>query len=252
MDSLIAWASAFLSPRQAQTDEEEGGGRRVREKDELGSRHRPPGPTCVQLLPFYDPTVRTELTFDTITLYGWPSRGGIIVLLNVTAVDFDFLGLDPLDPPLRRPRDQDAEDAFCRRLLLLGAKWWDSEARYHFLVTLDSQARDALDEDRAPHPTPRERRWVKVGWPSEPRGGVWVAEFDSDMYGIEEEEDLVPEDAARVMLARNMDERCEVLRTIGGRFFASLEEYEGHAFLKAWEEKVEGEVGPLVKGWSAG
>lgn len=34
---------------------------------------------------------------------------------------------------------------------------------------------------------------------------------------------------------------------MGAKFYGSLAEYEGAAFLKAWDEKTEGEVGPLVK-----
>jgi len=200
---------------------------------------------------FYKPpTRRTVMTDDTICLYAWPSRGGLIVLEGTDAIDFTFLGLDRLDPPLRRDSDQAAEDSFCQQLLLLGAKWWDSEERYRFLAEVSermSPAISELDEEKKPYPTMREKRWVKVGWPSKPPGGLWVAEFETDMYDIEEEENRVPEDAARVMLARDMDERCEILRRLGGRFFGSLDEYEGEAFLRAWDEKVEGEVGPLVK-----
>jgi hypothetical protein len=66
----------------------------------------------------------------------------------------------------------------------------------------------ALENSEAPEPTTMERRWVSVGWPSEPdqRGGLWVAEFDTTMYGIQEEHSLVPSAAVKVTLARTMDE----------------------------------------------
>ena len=100
---------------------------------------------------------RTSLNQDTITLHGWPSRGGVIVLENATPPDFDFLHLDALDPPLRRDPDQTAEDAFCQALLHLGATWWDSEARRDFVRNLeyfDEEALDAAeaDEDLEPYP----------------------------------------------------------------------------------------------------
>jgi hypothetical protein len=79
----------------------------------------------------------TCLNNSTVTLQGWPSRGGIIVLEDATPPDFAFLKLDPLDPPLRRDVDQDAEDAFCRALLLLSAMWWDGEARRKFIGHLE-------------------------------------------------------------------------------------------------------------------
>jgi hypothetical protein len=34
-------------------------------------------------------------------------------------------------------------------------------------------------------------------------------------------------DAVRVSLARMMDEKCEILNSIGAKFFASLEQYDG-------------------------
>ncbi len=63
--------------------------------------------------------------------------------------------------------DEDEEDAFCQRLLLLGAKWWDSEKRYqfidHFAVDIQPYVED-VEEGRVAEPTRRERRWIKVGW----------------------------------------------------------------------------------------
>jgi len=78
----------------------------------------------------YNSSVRTDFTDIDARIYAWPSRGGVIVLDTAEAIDFEFLSLNPLDSPLERLDDQAAEDAFCQRLLLLGAKWWDSEARY--------------------------------------------------------------------------------------------------------------------------
>jgi hypothetical protein len=85
---------------------------------------------CLGITCPYDSTVRAKFTDDDIRIYAWPSRGGVIILDDAEAIDFEFLGLNPLDPPVERLDDQAAEDAFCQRLLLLGAKWWDSEARY--------------------------------------------------------------------------------------------------------------------------
>lgn len=93
--------------------------------------------------------------------------------------------------------------------MLLGAKWWDSRSRYGFFRRLDVDAGAVADlgEDREPWLTLRERRWVAVGWPSGARGGLWVAEFDTNLPEIEEEDHLLPGDATCVLLARDMDER---------------------------------------------
>lgn len=163
----------------------------------------PPGP------PPIDATLRTVFEETSVSLWGWPSRGGLIVLQCATAVDFDFLGLERKKPPLRRHSSPSAEDDFCRRLLLLGAKWFDSRARYGFFrrLDVDPDAVAALEEDREPWLTRRERRWVAVGWPTAPPGALWVAEFDTNLPGIEEEDNLLPGDATCVLLARDMDER---------------------------------------------
>ena len=190
-------------------------------------------------------------------------------------MDFTFLGLNTTDPPLKRDRcpvsndkiDADAvvgkENAFCQRLLLLGAKWWDSEARYRFVGRLgagDQRAVEDVEEERAEEAKLRERRWVRVGWEGAAAvastlsgdenvsGGLWVLDCDTNMHGVLEEENMVPVDAGRVSLARSMEERCEILKGMGARFFDNLEEYKGRTtFLRAWEWKWEGEAGELVK-----
>lgn len=77
---------------------------------------------CGPLYP-YDSSLRTCFTNEIAKIYAWPSRGGVIVLEEAEAMDFQFLGLDPLAPPMERFDDQSAEDAFYQQLLLLGAKW---------------------------------------------------------------------------------------------------------------------------------
>lgn len=44
-----------------------------------------------------------------------------------------------------------------------------------------------------------------------------------------------------------MDERCTVLKRFGGTMYASIDEYQGPTFLKAWEDDHQGERGLLVK-----
>jgi hypothetical protein len=64
---------------------------------------------------------------------------------------------------------------------------------------------------------------------------------------MQEKYNLLPTDAGKVSLARTMDEKCEILKSMGARFFASLEQYDGAACLRAWQEKTQGEFGPLVQ-----
>lgn len=64
-------------------------------------------------------------------------------------------------------------------------------------------------------------------------GGFWVAEFDTVMHGMQEKNNLLPGDAGKVLLAKTMDEKSEILKSMGGRFFASLEQYDDAACLNA-------------------
>ena len=194
---------------------------------------------------------RCRIFDDFINVLGHPSRGGLIVLERADAIDFDFLGMSRFDPPLARATTPLAEDDFCQRLLLLGAKWFDSESRYsHMGGMREGDSRDLRDdeEERVPALILGERQWVKVGWPSKPAGGVWVGEWDTNIPGILEDE-LVPGDAAKVTLARNMDERCDILKGMGAKFYKSLEKYNGATYLKAWQTKWEGDVEPLQQTW---
>lgn len=202
----------------------------------------------------YDATVRALFGSEFASLFGWPSRGGVIVLNEAEAIDFEFMGLDPLNPQKTRHEDQDAEDIFCQRLLLLGAKWWDSEERWSHVTDLHARAEGyastightdgSFMNVSRPAPTIREKRWVKVGWPST-GGGFWVSEFDTTWAGVDEDWNLPPDEAfARVKMARTMDERCQILRELfQGKFYSDLGKYEGYAFLRAWEWKFTGEVG---------
>lgn len=193
---------------------------------------------------------RSLLKGDTVTLQGWPSRGGIIVLENATPPDFDFSNLDPLDPPLRRDKDQDLEDAFCRALLRLGATWWDSEARRRFVRNLeygDEEAFEEVEADETLAPTRLERGWVRVAWPSHTPGAVCVLMCEKIIMGRTGKEKLRPKNHGLVLLARTMDERCTLLQRLGGTMYASIDEVPGPTFMKAWEDNHSGEKGPLLK-----
>jgi hypothetical protein len=183
-------------------------------------------------------------------LCGWPSRGGLIVLTDATPPDFDYLQLDALDPPLRRDPNQDAEDEFCQKLLRLGAIWWDSEKRRRFVSSLENdheEALDALEADEALNATRREAGWVRVAWPSYPPGALCVLDYERRITGRMSRSKMRPRGYQVIAMARTMDERCTVLQRLGGTMYASIEDYSGPTFLKAWEENHTGEKGPLVQ-----
>lgn len=244
------------------------------------------------------PLPRIAYSYETVSVYGWPSRGGVIILEDATHVDFEFLGLSTTDPPLTlqsrilgaslssngksedlpnfdtvddanntgrmQPSEtfEKDEDTFCQLLLLLGAKWWDSKKRNRFVngfaASLDPFISN-VEDGKVAEPTPRERRWVKVGWEqpaivsafaseTSKNSGFWILDRDSRWHFMEEEDNLVPLDAGKIQLAKTMQERCIILKKMGATYYASLKDYESEeTFLKAWEWKREGEIGPLQK-----
>ncbi|KAF2181880.1 hypothetical protein K469DRAFT_713481 [Zopfia rhizophila CBS 207.26] len=204
----------------------------------------------------YDPRrdFTRRICFDTpsIEIYGWPSKGGVIILEGAAAPDFDFLGIDRIHPPEKRHENPDEEDEFCKNLLLLGAKWLDSYARLALLkgAELDEGACiDALEEGQAPEPSLRERYWICVAWPS--NGGLVVSEFDTTLWGFgRDADDFVPEDVARLRLCRNMDEKAAMLKErFRGKTFIDVEQYRGNAFINCWVWKEAGEHGTLQQTW---
>lgn len=68
---------------------------------------------------------------------------------------------------------------------------------------------------------------------------------------MDEEDNLLPENEGAAWLrTRTMDERCVILRDqFKATFYEYVKHYKGHAFLKSWEMKEAGGVGPLPKLW---
>lgn len=189
----------------------------------------------------YTSTQRVEFEGGELYLYAWPSKGGVIVLEHAESIDFEFLELDFLNPPTKRLENQFEEDLFCQRLLLLGAKWWKSEHKWRAFHSAggDEELFHLMEELDNLSFTMKERRWVSVGWPS--TGGLVVTEYETSLWGKQDEGKIVPNDIARIKLARTMDERCQILvEHFKGVFYNDVSEYKGYAFINSWDEK-EGE-----------
>jgi hypothetical protein len=161
--------------------------------------------------------------------------------------DFDFLQLNRIDPPMQRYETPEDEDSFCQKLLLLGAKWWDSVARCTLLTSEDTDIH-ALDDSDEPLPTLRERCWVSVAWPS--TSGLVVSEWDTNMYGVGLRAELVPTDISRLLLCTNMDEKANLLKSrFRGRPWDTVADYKGNSFIGSWSFKDTGEVGQFQNTW---
>ncbi|KAI6091815.1 hypothetical protein F4821DRAFT_225639 [Hypoxylon rubiginosum] len=134
-------------------------------------------------------------TYST-TVYGYPSSGGVLVLPFCNGVDLLFLQLSRFEPA-ERSDDPVEEDRHCARMRALGAWRFTSVYEYN---TMDFFHPGALDD----------KVLVIAAWPRNGTG-VWVFETPQ---GQASEKGL-----ARVWNAMDMDERCEVVKSLGGTFY---------------------------------
>jgi hypothetical protein len=199
-------------------------------------RGRTCGP-CYTPKPSCDTTTRIDTSNNMVSIFAYPSTGGIIVLENANAVDIDFLGLDLANIRMVRAEKDSEEDEFCRQILLLGAKWWPSVDGFYSMwqycdCDLSYDVRKS-QQAGSQFPSESERCRVFVGWPS--TGGFWTAEFKPGLPTCHEDEDkdtnFVLQDTVLLGLARNMDERCYLLRDrFDANFYNDLSEYHGPVF----------------------
>lgn len=163
--------------------------------------------TCTLHDPNEDPlpAIRTEFGEGGTIVYGWPSTGGIWVHEPCYGIELEFLGLSRFEISATE-RFSAEEDAFCERLEWIGGEFYESELIYNRKMSTYHSSRS----------------WY--GWPGAvPAGGVWAlwtGEGDTDgaVLGV-----------SRIRDALTMEERCEAIEMLGGRFYAR------------WEDVAEGE-----------
>ncbi|KAA8650407.1 hypothetical protein EYZ11_012261 [Aspergillus tanneri] len=132
-----------------------------------------------------------------VTVYGWPSKGGLYALYDCLGVELEFLGFDRFNPPKLRAGSQAKEDAHCDRMRQLGATWWKSEIGTD-LFRREIEGPKLTDE------------YLRVGWPA--GGGVWVLHTTIEV--------AAEKGAGLTHNAYNMEERCKVIKQMGGVFYA--------------------------------
>lgn len=82
----------------------------------------------------------------------------------------------------------------------LGATWWESEEAYfHNQI---STLPEGADE--------RTNNYIRVGWPA--GGGVWVWKTTRD--------EASEKGGAKLQNANSMEERCELIKMLGGVLYA--------------------------------
>ena len=144
----------------------------------------------------FDTEKRVTFGRKSVTVFGWPSTGGIVIKESANIVDLTFLGAHRLRASRRAATDAE-EDAFCDKLRKLGAKWWEDEQSYN----------DVLIGAR--EPTELEERELVMAWPNS--GGVWVLTFPT--------QNAIPKDFGRINMALDMAERSSVMQEYGAIYF---------------------------------
>jgi hypothetical protein len=159
---------------------------------------------------------------------------GLIVLEDAVPADFAFLGLEGCWLPDHRHASQDDEDAFCRRLLRLGARPWNHMGQFEHVMRYLDDPHLTSEQIVKAVPDAEERRWVSVAWPS--GGGVWVTEVSRASLGTIDShcsnEDVLHERGRLKTLALSMDAKAAILEEyFDAEFYQDPSEYKGDAFL---------------------
>ncbi|UNI20656.1 hypothetical protein JDV02_006725 [Purpureocillium takamizusanense] len=169
-----------------------------------------------------DTEQRTEFFSRYCQAKAYPSMGGV-VLGFFTAVQLKQLGLSNMEST-SRSHDDAEEDNLALSMMRQGAHWWPTWDLYQ-------RHRDRFIDKLTPygfHFPPR----INVGYPSS-GSGVWVFKFSEDIMGlgggeaVEPTLECMPEGwYERINMAITADERCEVLKSFGAKFYEIVEECE--------------------------
>jgi hypothetical protein len=135
----------------------------------------------------------------------WPSVGGIIIAERVHPVEVLFLDLDRFYPTPRAP-NATQEDEFCKKLRMVGGKWWASYLEFEWAIRYKMRQL-----------WPDERDMLYLGWPKDKKG-VWLLRFENWK--------AVGGDIGTIYNALTMDERCLAIQISGGTFFENPEDSE--------------------------
>ncbi|KAF3484413.1 uncharacterized protein GIQ15_03737 [Arthroderma uncinatum] len=161
--------------------------------------------------------------------YRHPHRSdgsGVWEKTGANAAELDFLGLDRFTQVLRSSNQTD-EDAFIRKLRLVGGLWRSSHTivyldpldpyemdQYPFSELADGYEPERLDGSILNLSDQTDRRRILCAWPSS--GGVWIYEYSMnspDLFGVDR---LV----GMWKMVVTMDEAAQLLKDHGAKFYA--------------------------------
>lgn len=183
-----------------------------------------------------EPSKRSSLLKYGSRVACWPSTGGVWIK-HADLVDLNFLGLErQYDTP--RQFNQTAEDEFCEQLRKVGAQWWrlppSFEDRKH--LGADQFTCATLEECFEPE--------VKFGyliaWTEDERAACFVS--------AEEAEKKSDAKLSIYNNAMDMDERCNGILVLGGKWCRCKEECPQLKDLD-WDSREKGGWGCNDPGW---
>jgi len=145
-------------------------------------------------------TERTVFGLGGCVVYGYPSTGGVLIKDGPDLLDMLFLSVPRTHPSQRSP-SADEEDRFCNLMRRIGANFWPSKKEW---IQVMMQLREITEE---------EEKVMVYGWPTD-GVGVWVLRYGSASQ--------MPLDFGRMSFAMNMDERIQIMKEYGAKFFEDV------------------------------
>ncbi|KAI1171748.1 hypothetical protein F4777DRAFT_564443 [Nemania sp. FL0916] len=149
----------------------------------------------------FEPLQRYSLHYGQVACW----QDGGVWIKALTPVEMSFLGIDRFRDTARAPEQAD-EDAFCARLRMYGASFWQLPPQWPEHVN--------WCEDIDVCVAPTKKVSLEVGFPTS--GGVWVLDTSSGW------DELYPRSLG-LQNALTMDERCEVLKDLGAHFCEDIQ-----------------------------
>ncbi|EPE30268.1 hypothetical protein GLAREA_12991 [Glarea lozoyensis ATCC 20868] len=156
-------------------------------------------------IPAFEPLKRYSLDYGRAAC--WQDDG--VWILRLSPVEMSALGLNRF-ADTNRTLDLVDEDAFCKRLRMFGASFWELPPRWPEGRPWCYAITDCVE--------PTRKVSVKVGYPES--GGVWWL----DTTHTKLLSDALFPKSRGLSKALTMGERCEVIESLGGRFCEDVEE----------------------------
>ncbi|GAM40915.1 hypothetical protein TCE0_041r13636 [Talaromyces pinophilus] len=160
-----------------------------------------PGPDLPAPVEPFEPLKRYSLDYGKVAC--WQDHG--VWIKELTPVEMSSLGVNRFRDT-DRALEQADEDAFCTRLRIHGASFWELPPHWPEHVSW-CEAIDACVK-------PTKKVSLEVGFPAS--GGVWMLDTSQGWDGW----------YTKILGLRNaltMDERCEVIKDLGGRFCEDIQ-----------------------------